>query len=672
MMSRFIAIVATITCAFSSAWAAISVGPNGSGVLTFDTVPALGEWSTRDPGGASGDITNFVTVPTPGLIGLDERVNTNSVTLTFTNLNSQGAVLPAIPAANRVGVYATAGHYIMTRPTGPGYGVLMGTFQNNSGSAQPQIVITYTLTANSQVAEEIPGHGVYYSLSGAAGSWIRIPGISGDGITGIKSATLDLSATPWAIGSMLYLFFADDNAGATPDTGYLIDDFSLTFSGSPPPIVVTAPSDASSIPQGTPIIFTAATSIPGITSVDFLANAVVIGNDTTPGYSITNSTLAPGTYTITARANTGSGPVTSTNRVVITITPNSPPTLNTFTNGYARTTFLVGSTITNIAVAADSDGGIAQVDFLVDGVLRWTDTTTPYTFAWCDMLAGVHSLSAVASDTSNAKATNTVTITVTNPPNIDILLANGAHWKYMDDGTNQGTAWYAVGFNTANWSNGVAEIGFGDTDTDRPETTVLRKFRPGSTTAQITNYYFVTTFDVPNPSLYSADGLSFNLLRDDGVVVYLNGAELYRDNMPAGPITFTTFATAAATDDGTVYYRTNISASLLVPGQNTLAVELHQNSATSSDVSFDMMIWGTAPSAPRLSFLPHGDGTYDLSWPAGASRYCIQYKGPLTDPWQDLGICEDQLTPVNGRYSFNVNPAQFGSLQFFRLGPAGN
>jgi hypothetical protein len=675
MITKTISILAAFACALSVARAAIPVGTNGSGVLTFDTVPALGEWSTRDPGGAAGDITNFVTIPSPGLVGLDERVNTNSITLVFTNLNSQGTVLPAIPAANRVGVYATSGHYIMTRPTGPGYSVLMGTFQNNSGAAQPQIVITYTLNANSEVAEQISGHGVYYSLSGTAGSWIRIPSISGDGTTGIKSATVDLSATPWAIGSMLYVFFADDNAALSPDTGYLIDDFSLSFSGTPPPIVVTTPPDASSIPQGTPIIFSAATSISAITSVDFLANGTVIGSDTTPGYSFTNSTLAPGTYTIVARANTGAGPVTSTNHVVITIIPNVPPTLNTFTNGYARTTFLVGSTITNVAVASDSDGGIAKVEFLVDGVLRWTDATTPYTFGWCDMLAGVHSLAAVASDTSNAKVTNSVTITVTNPPNTDILLANGSAWKYLDDGTNQGAAWYAVGFNTTTWSNGIAEIGFGDTDSDRPETTVTRKFVPGSTTAQITNYYFVTTFNVPNPSLYSVDGLTFNLLRDDGAVVYLNGTELYRDNMPAGPVTFATFATAAGTDDGTVYYRTNISASRLVPGANTLAVELHQNSATSTDISFDMMIWGTAPSAPRLSLVPHGDGTYDLSWPGTTTKYCIQSKATLTEAWQDTGLCHpdpDNEPPVNGRYTSNFDPALIGNAQFFRLAPAGN
>jgi hypothetical protein len=88
-----------------------------------------------------------------------------------------------------------------------------------------------------------------------------------------------------------------------------------------------------------------------------------------------------------------------------------------------------------------------------------------------------------------------------------------------------------------------------------------------------------------------------------------------------------------------------------------------------------MMIWGTSPSAPRLTLLPHGDGTFDLSWPGGSPKYCIQSKTLLTDAWQDTGLCHpdpDNEPPVNGRYTFNFDPALFGNAQFFRLAPAGN
>jgi hypothetical protein len=114
-----------------------------------------------------------------------------------------------------------------------------------------------------------------------------------------------------------------------------------------------------------------------------------------------------------------------------------------------------------------------------------------------------------------------------------------------------------------------------------------------------------------------------------------------------------------------------------VAGENTVAVEIHQNGPGSSDISFDLMIWGMKPQAPRIAFTPVGDGTFDFSWPGGLPSYCVQYKTLLTDAWQDIGICHptdslDQPDPRDNRYHFNIDPALFGSLQFFRLAPAGN
>jgi hypothetical protein len=81
------------------------------------------------------------------------------------------------------------------------------------------------------------------------------------------------------------------------------------------------------------------------------------------------------------------------------------------------------------------------------------------------------------------------------------------------------------------------------------------------------------------------------LIRDDGAVVYLNGAEVYRNNMPAGTIAYNTFANA--TVDGT---NETTAITFLLPatsfndGSNTLAVEIHQVNATSSDISMNLKI----------------------------------------------------------------------------------
>mgnify|MGYP003349617030 CR=1 FL=1 len=80
--------------------------------------------------------------------------------------------------------------------------------------------------------------------------------------------------------------------------------------------------------------------------------------------------------------------------------------------------------------------------------------------------------------------------------------------------------------------------------------------------------------------------------RDDGVVIYLNGAEVYRDNMPAGTPSYTTWASAACADDGTTWFTTSLSPGSFVAGTNVIAVEVHQSSGSSSDVTFNLDITG--------------------------------------------------------------------------------
>lgn len=77
---------------------------------------------------------------------------------------------------------------------------------------------------------------------------------------------------------------------------------------------------------------------------------------------------------------------------------------------------------------------------------------------------------------------------------------------------------------------------------------------------------------------------------DDGAVVYLNGDEIARINMPAGPIDAGTFArrTVGDNDEG-FYYRLPVAAQRVRQTEtNVLAAEVHQASLTSSDLFFDL------------------------------------------------------------------------------------
>src|SRR4029453_10783367 len=103
------------------------------------------------------------------------------------------------------------------------------------------------------------------------------------------------------------------------------------------------------------------------------------------------------------------------------------------------------------------------------------------------------------------------------------LIAYGASWKYLDNGSNQGTAWRAVSFSDASWRTGNAELGYGDGD----ETTVVR-YGSSSSFKYVTTY-FRKTITVTNAGQYS--GLSLSIKRDDGAIVYINGTEVFRTNM---------------------------------------------------------------------------------------------------------------------------------------------
>src|SRR4051812_17280066 len=186
----------------------------------------------------------------------------------------------------------------------------------------------------------------------------------------------------------------------------------------------------------------------------------------------------------------------------------------------------------------------------------------------------------------------------TLPASADVLVATNVAWKYLDNGSDQGTAWRAVGFTDGSWSNGVPKLGYGNGD----ETTVVG-FGPDANNKYVTTY-FRYTFTLNNA--FDLTNVLMRVLRDDGAVVYLNGTEVLRDNMPTGPILFSTLASTVV-EDATVF--ANPSASLLVNGQNTVAVEIHQASTNSSDISFGFeMIANYQPVPPTVAIISPANG----------------------------------------------------------------
>ena len=144
-------------------------------------------------------------------------------------------------------------------------------------------------------------------------------------------------------------------------------------------------------------------------------------------------------------------------------------------------------------------------------------------------------------------------------------------------------SWRASDYDDDAWSSGPAQLGYGDGD----EATVV-SFGPDSGGKYITTY-FRHAFTVRDAG--EIDQVILNLVRDDGAVVYLNGAELLRDNMPTGAVTAeTTAASGVGGADESQWFSFDVPPEKLIAGRNLLAVEVHQSGGTSSDISFDLSL----------------------------------------------------------------------------------
>jgi len=172
------------------------------------------------------------------------------------------------------------------------------------------------------------------------------------------------------------------------------------------------------------------------------------------------------------------------------------------------------------------------------------------------------------------------------------LIDRGAEWKFLDDGPIEGTAWRELDFGDGDWKSGFAEFGYGDGD----EATVV-DYGPDPANKHVTTY-FRHRFYVHDVA--GTNELLLRLIRDDGAVMYLNGQEITpRSNMPDGTITPTTPALMAVNGEFERLWHEIVSeASLLQAGWNVLAVEVHQRTANSGDLSFDLELQANTISSP--------------------------------------------------------------------------
>lgn len=153
------------------------------------------------------------------------------------------------------------------------------------------------------------------------------------------------------------------------------------------------------------------------------------------------------------------------------------------------------------------------------------------------------------------------------------VVAAGSTWSFLDDGSDPGDDWRAEDFDDSSWATGAAPIGFG-----RPVVTA---------TAPATTLYLRQSFEWTGESA----GLLLRVRRDDGIVVWLDGEEIFRGGLPRGGVGPDTAAPFPALDPmSSAFVETSVDSDRLVSGWNVLAVEVHSSEGKTRDCAFDLEI----------------------------------------------------------------------------------
>lgn len=193
-------------------------------------------------------------------------------------------------------------------------------------------------------------------------------------------------------------------------------------------------------------------------------------------------------------------------------------------------------------------------------------------------------------------------------------------------------SWSSQGFDDSGWDRGPSGIGYGDGDdaTQIPATLAVFARRP---------------FEIVDPSRVT--GVQLHLDFDDGFVAHVNGVEVGRANLGLAGTPASSIQAADASHEARLYQGLPISGievdpALLVAGENILAVQVHNRSRSSSDLTMiPFLSVGLEAPAPdyssvsdvirddfhrplHTSFRLAADETVCLTPPSGAPSSCLE------------------------------------------------
>jgi hypothetical protein len=286
--------------------------------------------------------------------------------------------------------------------------------------------------------------------------------------------------------------------------------------------------------------------------------------------------------------------VADTTPPVVTVSGQNPPQI-------------IGGTIPivfPVYVQATDDLLLSSVELRVDGIsigihTAPKDFALPFQWNTAGFANGPHSLVGVAVDgAGNVGTSPPVTILLSNSIlNVTTLVAAKSVWKYDDTGVGYPyDDWSFQGFDDSTWKSGAGPLGYGETYIATPVS-----YGSDPANKHITTY-FRKTFTVADAS--NAVSVRLKVMYDDGFLVRINGNLVaYRNYNPSDP----NRPANGPHEANNAYEIIDLQPyeAWLVTGTNTIAVEVHQENATSDDLVFDLALelnkWTTDTVPPTVS-----------------------------------------------------------------------
>jgi len=225
-------------------------------------------------------------------------------------------------------------------------------------------------------------------------------------------------------------------------------------------------------------------------------------------------------------------------------------------------------------------------------------------------------------------------------------------WRYDRSGQELGTAWRERNFDDSKWPQGKALIADESTTTVEPIRTAISRFTDDGTYIQ--TFYFRGRFNF-NGTI-AGTKLKMRHVVDDGAIVYLSGKEIHRFGVAADAAVDST--TSFASHENIYEGPYDVPLALLLPGENVVAVEVHQNGGSSSDMVFGLEMVATVtdcggsvepPAKPAVLSVSRSGANLTISWTEGGT---LQSADSVTGTWVDVNGASPQTVPTSSSAKF--------------------